>query len=377
MNNTFELAKLLISKKSVTPDDAGCQKLIASRLEKIGFHIEHLNFGEVDNLWATYGDSGPLFVFLGHTDVVPTGPEEKWQYPPFGAEIHDGYIWGRGAADMKGSLAAMVIATEQFVTDYPHHKGSIAYLITSDEEGPFINGTTKVIDTLEARNEKIDYCVVGEPSSTSVVGDVVKYGRRGSLTGDLVVKGKQGHVAYPHLAKNPIHDVAAALDELSNTQWDEGNDAFPASTFQVSNIHAGTGAGNVIPGECHICFNFRFCTEQTFASLQSRVIEILDKHHLDYDINWTFNGLPFLTDSGTLVDATVTAIKEVSGIDTELSTAGGTSDGRFIAPTGAQVIELGPINATIHQIDERVKASDLETLAQMYYHILVNTLTAE
>ena len=377
MKDVIEFCQALIQEPSVTPEDKACQPMMAERLAPLGFNIETMVFHDTTNMWARKGSQSPVFCFAGHTDVVPTGPADKWQHPPFGAEIHDGFIWGRGAADMKGSLAAMVIATEQFVTDYPNHKGSIAYLITSDEEGPFINGTTKVIDTLEARNEKIDYCVVGEPSSTAEVGDVVKYGRRGSLTGDLIVKGKQGHVAYPHLAKNPIHDVAAAIDELSKTQWDEGNDAFPASTFQVSNIHAGTGAGNVIPGECHICFNFRFCTEQTFAGLQSRVIEILDKHNLDYEINWTFNGLPFLTDSGTLVDATVAAIKEVSGIDTELSTAGGTSDGRFIAPTGAQVIELGPINATIHQIDERVKASDLETLAQMYYHILVNTLAGE
>lgn len=374
MKDVIEFCQALIQEPSVTPEDKYCQPMMSKRLEPLGFIIETMVFHDTTNMWARKGSEAPVFCFAGHTDVVPTGPEEKWQHPPFAAEIHDGFIWGRGAADMKGSLAAMVIATEQFVSDYPNHKGSIAYLITSDEEGPFINGTTKVIDTLEARNEKIDYCVVGEPSSTSQVGDVVKYGRRGSLTGDLVVKGKQGHVAYPHLAKNPIHQVSAAINELSTTQWDEGNNAFPASTFQISNIHAGTGAGNVIPGECHICFNFRFCTEQTFATLQARVIEILDKHHLDYEIDWTYNGLPFLTDSGTLVDATVTAIKKVAGITTELSTAGGTSDGRFIAPTGAQVIELGPINATIHQINERVKAADLETLAQMYYQILVNTL---
>ncbi|HCF79269.1 MAG TPA: succinyl-diaminopimelate desuccinylase [Glaciecola sp.] len=368
------LCQALIQEPSVTPEDKACQPMMADRLIPLGFGIETMVFHDTTNMWARKGTQAPLFCFAGHTDVVPTGPADKWQHPPFAAQIHDGYIWGRGAADMKGSLAAMVVATEQFVADYPDHKGSIAYLITSDEEGPFINGTTKVIDTLEARNEKIDYCVVGEPSSTTLVGDVVKYGRRGSLTGDLIVKGKQGHVAYPHLADNPIHNVAAAIDELSKTKWDDGNSAFPASTFQVSNFNAGTGAGNVIPGECHICFNFRFCTEQTFESLQQQVYQILDRYKLDYTIDWTFNGLPFLTESGTLVDATVAAIKHVTGRDTELSTAGGTSDGRFIAPTGAQVIELGPINATIHQIDERVKADDLVQLADMYYHILVNTL---
>ncbi|MDA7792709.1 succinyl-diaminopimelate desuccinylase [Glaciecola sp.] len=374
MNDVIALCQALIQEPSVTPEDKACQPMMADRLIPLGFGIETMVFHDTTNMWARKGTQAPLFCFAGHTDVVPTGPADKWQHPPFAAQIHDGYIWGRGAADMKGSLAAMVVATEQFVADYPNHKGSIAYLITSDEEGPFINGTTKVIDTLEARNEKIDYCVVGEPSSTTLVGDVVKYGRRGSLTGDLIVKGKQGHVAYPHLADNPIHNVAAPIDELSKTKWDDGNSAFPASTFQVSNFNAGTGAGNVIPGECRICFNFRFCTEQTFESLQQQVYQILDRYKLDYTIDWTFNGLPFLTESGTLVDATVAAIKHVTGRDTELSTAGGTSDGRFIAPTGAQVIELGPINATIHQIDERVKADDLVQLADMYYHILVNTL---
>ncbi len=371
---TQALCQALIQEPSVTPDDKACQPMMAQRLSALGFEIESMVFADTTNMWARKGSQSPVFCFAGHTDVVPTGPSEQWQFPPFSAQLHDGYIWGRGAADMKGSLAAMVIATECFVKDYPDHKGSIAYLITSDEEGPFINGTTKVIDTLEARNEKIDYCVVGEPSSTDVVGDVVKYGRRGSLTADLTVKGKQGHVAYPHLARNPIHDAATAISALSNTQWDNGNQAFPASTMQVSNIHGGTGAGNVIPGECHVCFNFRFSTEQTFESLQQQVIRILDEHELDYTIDWTFNGLPFLTDSGVLVEATTSAIKTVTGIDTQLSTAGGTSDGRFIAPTGAQVIELGPVNATIHQINERVKADDLGQLAKMYYHILVNTL---
>ncbi|MET1219514.1 MAG: succinyl-diaminopimelate desuccinylase, partial [Glaciecola sp.] len=286
--------------------------------------IETMVFHDTTNMWARKGQDAPVFCFAGHTDVVPTGPAEKWTHPPFAAEIHDGYIYGRGAADMKGSLAAMVTATERFVADYPEHKGSIAYLITSDEEGPFINGTTKVIDTLEARNEKIDYCIVGEPSSTATVGDVVKYGRRGSLTGDLTIKGKQGHVAYPHLAQNPVHDFGPALTELATTVWDEGNAAFPATSFQISNIHAGTGAGNIIPGECQVCFNFRFCTEQTFDTLIARVLAILDKHGLNYDIEWTFNGQPFLTDSGTLVEATTAAIEKVTGRATELSTAGGT-----------------------------------------------------
>lgn len=314
------------------------------------------------------------FCFAGHTDVVPSGPESSWETPPFTATEVDGYLHGRGAADMKGSLAAMLVATREFVRDYPDHKGSIAYLITSDEEGPFINGTTRVVDTLEARNEKIDWCIVGEPSSTDNVGDIVKNGRRGSLTGDLVVKGVQGHVAYPHLASNPVHKASTALAELAESHWDNGNDYFPPTSFQISNIHAGTGAGNVIPGELHVCFNFRFSTEVTNDILIDRVTKVLDKHDLEYDIKWTFNGQPFLTDTGALLEATTAAIEEVNGIPTTLSTAGGTSDGRFIAPTGAQVIELGPVNATIHKINECVKMADLEALAKMYYGILVRLL---
>lgn len=371
---TVSFCQALIRQPSVTPDDANCQPMMAERLSQIGFDIETMQFHDTTNMWARKGTTEPVFCFAGHTDVVPTGPEAKWSHPPFDAHIEDGMIWGRGAADMKGSLAAMVVATERFIADYPNHKGSIAYLITSDEEGPFINGTTKVIDTLEARNEKIDYCIVGEPSSTARVGDVVKYGRRGSLTGDLTIIGKQGHVAYPHLAKNPIHLVAPALAELANTQWDEGNAAFPPTSFQVSNINAGTGAGNVVPGTAEIMFNFRFCTEQTFDSLISATTAILDKHRLDYELSWTFNGQPFLTETGTLVDATVDAIEAVTGNTPELSTAGGTSDGRFIAPTGAQVVELGPINATIHQIDERVSCDDLDQLTDMYYYILKHCL---
>jgi succinyl-diaminopimelate desuccinylase len=375
MSDVINLCQALIREPSVTPEDKNCQPMMAQRLAPLGFNIETMVFHDTTNMWARKGQDAPVFCFAGHTDVVPTGPAEKWTHPPFAAEIHDGYIYGRGAADMKGSLAAMVTATERFVADYPEHKGSIAYLITSDEEGPFINGTTKVIDTLEARNEKIDYCIVGEPSSTATVGDVVKYGRRGSLTGDLTIKGKQGHVAYPHLAQNPVHDFGPALTELATTVWDEGNAAFPATSFQISNIHAGTGAGNIIPGECQVCFNFRFCTEQTFDTLIARVLAILDKHGLNYDIEWTFNGQPFLTDSGTLVEATTAAIEKVTGRATELSTAGGTSDGRFIAPTGAQVVELGPVNATIHQINECVKADDLVVLEEIYYQTLINALT--
>jgi succinyl-diaminopimelate desuccinylase len=374
MSRTLDLTKDLINRKSVTPEDAGCQDMMANILKPLCFEIEDLTFADTKNIWARRGTDGPLFCFAGHTDVVPSGPEKNWQTPPFEATEKDGYIHGRGAADMKGSLAAMLVATEKFVTANPQHKGSIAFLITSDEEGPFINGTTKVIDTLEARNEKITWCLVGEPSSTDEVGDVVKNGRRGSLTGDLLVKGIQGHVAYPHLARNPIHESTLALAELANTQWDKGNDSFPATSFQISNINGGTGAGNVIPGELKICFNFRFSTEVTDHQLIARTTQVLDAHKLDYDIDWTFNGQPFLTDSGELVEATQQAIKHCTGRETLLSTAGGTSDGRFIAPTGAQVIELGPVNATIHKIDECVKIDDLDTLAEIYQDILQRLL---
>ncbi|WP_293748312.1 succinyl-diaminopimelate desuccinylase [uncultured Paraglaciecola sp.] len=374
MSRTLELTKDLINRKSVTPEDAGCQDMMADILKPLGFEIEDLTFDDTKNIWARKGTEGPVFCFAGHTDVVPSGPEQNWQTPPFEATEKDGFIHGRGAADMKGSLAAMLVATEKFVTANPQHKGSIAFLITSDEEGPFINGTTRVIDTLEARNEKITWCLVGEPSSTDEVGDIVKNGRRGSLTGDLMVKGIQGHVAYPHLARNPIHESTLALAELANTQWDKGNDSFPATSFQISNINGGTGAGNVIPGELKICFNFRFSTEVTDQELIARTTKVLDAHKLDYDIDWTFNGQPFLTDSGKLVEATQQAIKHCTGRETILSTAGGTSDGRFIAPTGAQVIELGPVNATIHKIDECVKIDDLDTLADIYQDILQRLL---
>lgn len=372
--DVLALTKALINKKSVTPEDAGCQQLMADILQPLGFEIEHLNFADTQNIWARKGTQDPVFCFAGHTDVVPSGPVEHWRTPPFEATEKDGYVFGRGAADMKGSLAAMLVATENFVKENPNHQGSIAFLITSDEEGPFINGTTKVIDTLEARNEKITWCLVGEPSSTNEIGDVVKNGRRGSLTGDMRVKGIQGHVAYPHLAKNPIHESALALAELANTHWDDGNQFFPPTSFQISNINGGTGAGNVIPGELQICFNFRFSTEVTDQQLIERVTRVLDAHKLDYEIKWTFNGQPFLTDSGALVAATQQAIKHCTGRDTQLSTAGGTSDGRFIAPTGAQVIELGPVNATIHKVNECVKIDDLTSLAEIYQDILQRLL---
>lgn len=373
-HKTIELTKALINRRSVTPEDAGCQDLMADILEPLGFTIEDMTFDDTKNIWARKGTEDPVFCFAGHTDVVPSGPEDAWQTPPFEATEKDGFIHGRGAADMKGSLAAMLVATENFVKATPNHKGSIAFLITSDEEGPFINGTTRVIDTLEARNEKITWCLVGEPSSTEKLGDIVKNGRRGSLTGNLTVKGIQGHVAYPHLAKNPIHTSAAAFAELANTVWDEGNASFPPTSFQISNINGGTGAGNVIPGELNVCFNFRFSTEVTDQELIERCTAILDAHKVEYEIKWTYNGQPFLTDSGDLVEATQQAIAHCTGRDTTLSTAGGTSDGRFIAPTGAQVIELGPVNATIHKIDECVKMSDLECLTDVYQDILQRLL---
>lgn len=375
MTDVLELTKELINRRSVTPEDAGCQDFMKAWLAESGFENETMVFEDTTNLWSRRGTDGPVFCFAGHTDVVPSGPEDAWQTPPFVATEKDGNLHGRGAADMKGSLAAMLAATRQFVADYPDHHGSIAYLITSDEEGPFINGTTRVIDTLEARNEKITWCVVGEPSSTDVVGDVVKNGRRGSLTGDLVVKGIQGHVAYPHLARNPVHQAAPALDELAQAHWDNGNDFFPPTSFQISNIHGGTGAGNVIPGELHVCFNFRFSTEVTDKQLIAKVEDILDKHGLQYEIKWTFNGQPFLTDHGELLTATQKAIASEMDFDTVLSTAGGTSDGRFIAPTGAQVVELGPVNATIHKIDEHVRIKDLYHLERIYYRLLENLLT--
>ncbi|CUS49227.1 MAG: succinyl-diaminopimelate desuccinylase [Idiomarinaceae bacterium HL-53] len=371
---TLALARELIARPSVTPEDCGCQVLLGERLAKLGFELETMVFEDTTNLWARKGRAEPLFCFAGHTDVVPAGPEHAWHTPPFEPTDQDGYLYGRGAADMKGSLAAMVVAMENFIHAHPNHQGSLAFLLTSDEEGPFINGTTRVIDTLEARNEKITWCIVGEPSSTEQCGDVIKYGRRGSLSGSLTIRGIQGHVAYPHLAINPIHDAAPALAHLASELWDQGNHAFPPTSFQISDIRAGTGAGNVIPGELWVQFNLRFSTESTAEQLMERIDRILHQHKLDFHIDWKLNGQPFLTDHGQLLAAATESVKSVTGIDTELSTAGGTSDGRFIAPTGAQVIELGPVNATIHKANERVSHRDLETLTLIYEDILVKLM---
>jgi succinyl-diaminopimelate desuccinylase len=371
---TLSLAKELIARASVTPEDAGCQPLLAGRLQTVGFHTEHLRFGKVDNLWARRGDKAPLFVFAGHTDVVPTGPQAQWRSNPFEPSVRDGRLYGRGAADMKGSLAAMVVASEQFLRRHPQHRGSIGFLLTSDEEGPAVDGTVKVIEHLLSRGERIDWCLVGEPTCTDKVGDTIKNGRRGSLSGMLTIYGQQGHVAYPHLADNPVHRAVPALAELSATQWDQGNEHFPPTTFQISNIHAGTGADNVIPGELKVHFNFRYSTAVTHTLLQERVESLLKKYQLKYRLDWTLSGKPFLTSKGELIDAVTRAIREEAGIETELSTAGGTSDGRFIAPTGAQVVELGPVNATIHKIDECVAVEDLERLTAIYRQTLENLL---
>lgn len=373
-SETLALAKELISRPSVTPEDEGCQQVIGERLAALGFELETMVFEDTTNLWARRGQGRKVFCFAGHTDVVPPGDVNDWQFPPFEPTIHEGYLYGRGAADMKGSLAAMVTATEAFIEKHPNVDADIAFLITSDEEGPFINGTKRVIETLQARNEPIDWCIVGEPSSTDKLGDVVKNGRRGSLTGDLTVLGIQGHVAYPHLADNPVHKIAPALSDLVNEQWDEGNASFPPTTFQVSNINAGTGAGNVIPGRIDTQFNFRFSTEVTAEELKQRTEAILDKHNLKYSLTWKLNGPPFLTDSGGLIEAVTHAIQDECGFETELSTGGGTSDGRFIAPTGAQVVELGPVNATIHKVNERVKADDLDKLSALYLRCMENLL---
>lgn len=375
MSATLELTKQLISIDSVTPDDKGCQQLLAKRLEKIGFNNETLQYGDVTNMWSRRGNKGPLFCFAGHTDVVPTGDVANWKFPPFEPTEDDGLLYGRGTADMKGSIAAMITACERFVENNPNHKGAISLLITSDEEGPAVDGTVKVVKHLESTSEKIDYCLVGEPTSTDKVGDVIKNGRRGSLGGTLIINGVQGHVAYPHLAKNPVHLFAPALDELCQLEPDQGNEYFPATTFQISNIRAGTGATNVVPGILEVEFNFRFSTEVTDTQLREQVEAILDKYELDYDLKWNLSGQPFLTQPGELVNAMQTAIKEVTGYETELSTSGGTSDGRFIAPTGAQVVELGPLNATIHKVDECVSINDLDTLSDIYEKILENLLT--
>jgi len=374
MNNTLELAKSLISQASVTPDDNGCQSIMIERLKKIGFEIHPLRFGDVDNFWATRGNSGPIFAFAGHTDVVPAGNEDAWNTAPFEPTIKGDYLYGRGAADMKGGLASMVTATENFVQDNPDHNGTIAFLITSDEEGVAINGTVKVMDYLNENDTKIDYCLLGEPSSTSITGDVIKNGRRGSLNGVINVNGQQGHVAYPHLAKNPIHFIAPALNDLCLQEWDSGNEYFPATSFQISNFHSGGGVTNVVPGEAKVMFNFRYSTETTKEELMAKVHEILDNHNIDYTLDWHHSGNPFLTPVGDLVSACVSAIEETKDITPELSTSGGTSDGRFIAQEGTQVVELGPVNATIHQINESVLVKDLEDLSSIYTKVLTRIL---
>ena len=374
---TIALAQDLMARASVTPEDKGCQELMIARLQAIGFNVERMPFGDVDNFWARRGTDKPVLAFAGHTDVVPSGPVNQWHTPPFEPTLKDGFLYGRGAADMKGSLASWVVALEEFVALHPNHRGSLALLITSDEEGPFVDGTTRVIDTLEARNEKIDWCIVGEPSSTSTLGDVIKNGRRGSLTATITAKGIQGHVAYPHLVVNPIHKVAPALAELASTQWDDGNESFPPTSFQIANINGGTGASNVVPGHVEVMCNFRYSTELTADELTAKLETILNNHKVDYDIVWTYNGLPFLTNSGALVDACRDAIKATTGTVTQLSTAGGTSDGRFIAPTGAQVVELGPCNGTIHKLNECVKVSDLEDLTQVYLGVLTRLMVQE
>jgi succinyl-diaminopimelate desuccinylase len=377
MSSTLELTKQLIARRSLTPNDAGCLDLMASRLAPLDFNLEKMRHGEVDNLWARRGSAAPIVCFAGHTDVVPTGPVERWDSDPFTPTVRDGMLYGRGASDMKGSLAAFVTAIEKFTAEHPGHKGSIALLLTSDEEGIAVDGTVRVVEALKARQQTIDYCIVGEPTSVSKTGDTIKNGRRGSLSGTLTVKGVQGHIAYPHLVKNPIHMTAPAIAELAATVWDEGNEYFPPTSFQISNIKGGTGATNVVPGTVELLFNFRHSTASSVASLKSRFIAILDKHKLEYDLEWeNSSGKPYLTPRGDLVDAVAAAIKQVTGLDTELSTSGGTSDGRFIADICPQVIELGPLNATIHKVNESVAVADLDALSEIYY-LTLRKLLAE
>ncbi len=371
---TFELARELISRVSITPNDGGCQALLAQRLARLGFTIEHLRYGDVDNLWARRGSTSPLICFAGHTDVVPTGPLDQWHSDPFKPTVRDGVLYGRGAADMKSSIAAFVTAIEGFLAQHPDHPGSIALLITSDEEGVAVNGTVKVVEALRARGEAMDYCIIGEPSSVAVLGDTMKNGRRGSLSGDLLVRGVQGHIAYPHLSRNPIHQFAPALAELSAARWDDGNEYFPPTTWQVSNITAGTGATNVIPGELRVLFNFRFSTASSEESLKSRVHEVLDRHGLDYGLTWWLSGRPFLTPKGKLVESLSRAVKNITGRTPELSTSGGTSDGRFIADVCREVVELGPINASIHKLDEHILLADLDALSRIYQFTLADIL---
>ncbi|WP_455864705.1 succinyl-diaminopimelate desuccinylase [Pantoea agglomerans] len=365
----IELTQQLIRRPSLSPDDAGCQAILIERLKALGFTIEPMNIGETLNVWAWRGQ-GETLAFAGHTDVVPTGDASRWINPPFEPTIRDGMLYGRGAADMKGSLAAMIVAAERFVTSNPNHKGRLAFLITSDEEASATNGTVKVVEALMARKERMDYCLVGEPSSTEIVGDVVKNGRRGSMTANLTVHGVQGHVAYPHLADNPVHRALPALNELVATEWDQGNEFFPPTSMQIANVQAGTGSNNVIPGECFVQFNFRFSTELTDAMIKQKVQELLDRHQLRYTLEWNVSGQPFLTSRGKLVDAVVNAVEHYNEIKPQLLTTGGTSDGRFIARMGAQVVELGPVNATIHKINECVKAADLQLLSRMYQRIM-------
>lgn len=372
MSSVLELTCELIKRPSVTPEDAGCQKLLAERLEKLGFKIEHLRFGEVDNLWARRGEEKPLIVFAGHTDVVPAGALEQWQFPPFEPTISEGYLYGRGSADMKGGIAASIIAVENFIAKNPNHTGSIGFLITSDEEGVAINGTVKVIEHLKQRGEHLDYCLLGEPSSKIKVADEIKNGRRGSLTGHLKIKGIQGHVAYPHLAKNPIHLFSDALQKLCAEKWDDGNEFFPPTTFQLVDIHAGNGVTNVIPAELKVMFNFRYGTASTADALKERVEKLLS--NLDYELSWESAGLPFLTAKGKLLEVAKETIKEICGYETTLSTSGGTSDGRFIAPNGTEVLEIGMSNATIHKVNERATIEDLEKLGLLFEKILEKLL---
>jgi succinyl-diaminopimelate desuccinylase len=366
MSATLDLSIKLIGRHSVSPEDAGCQEVMAAHLKKIGFTVEHLPFGQVSNLWARRGSEQPLVCFAGHTDVVPPGNAQRWESDPFVPEVRDGYLYGRGAADMKGSLAAMVTACERFVTANPDHNGSIAFLITSDEESIAVDGTRRVMETLQARGESIDYCIVGEPSSSDALGDVIRNGRRGSLNGTLTVHGTEGHVAYPNLANNPVHRFLPALAELSAMTWDNGNRYFPPTSFQISNIHAGEGTNNVIPGQLHVLFNFRFSSEQTAESLKATTEAIFNTYYDDYTLEWQLSGNPFITEVGVLTEAVSTAVKSVTGITTQLSTSGGTSDGRFIAPTGAQVVEVGPCNRTIHKVNECVALADLDALSIIY-----------
>lgn len=370
MSPTIALCMSLIEKESVTPDDAGCNAILSARLETLGFSVESMPFGDVNNLWARLGSQSPVFAFAGHTDVVPAGPAEHWSSPPFTPTIRNGHLYGRGAADMKGSIAAMVTACERYLAEGKKPHGSIAFLITSDEEGSAINGTRKVMEALQQRDEKIDFCIVGEPSSSDHVGDVIKIGRRGSLHGKLKIHGVQGHVAYPQLASNPIHKGMLPLDALCREVWDQGNDSFPPTTFQISNIHAGNGTENVIPGDLDITFNFRFSTALTMESIKKRTETILDTYKLEYSLQWQLSGNPFLTEKGTLIDVVSESIKSVNGVISACSTSGGTSDGRFIAPTGTQLVELGPCNATIHKVDENVNLAELEELSIIYETIL-------